>query len=92
MPPEIQNQLTGTSHFKRLAVIGGEIESKDGLTPWTPFNRLFSLLAILQFKEFMSMWWSYRCSGESEEIENDPLSDLLKCCKDAFRHLPDLHS
>ena len=92
--PEIQNQLTRTSHFKRLAVIGGsEIESKDGLTPWTPFNRLFSLLAILPIQGIHVNVVAIPLLGrDSEEIEKMiHYPDLLKCCKDAFRHLPDLH-
>ncbi|WP_131456326.1 DUF4145 domain-containing protein [Synechococcus sp. BS56D] len=92
--PEIQNQSTGTSHFKRLAVIGGsEIESKDGLTPWTPLNRLFSLLAILPIQGIPVNVVAIPLLGrDSEEIEKMiHYPDLLKCCKDAFRHLPDLH-
>lgn len=92
--PQGQKQSTAKGNFKRIAVIGGsEIESKDGLTPWTPFNRLFSLLAILPIQGIHVNVVAVPLLGRDSEVVEEMIHypDLLKCCKDAFRHLPDLH-
>jgi len=81
------------SRFKRIAVVEGAIEWQEGdLVPWPPFNRLFSLLALLPMRGIACATVASPLLGSGNQ-GIDALShvpELLEAYREAFRHLPDL--
>lgn len=81
------------SRFKRIAVVEGAIEWQEGdLVPWPPFNRLFSLLALLPMRGIACAAVASPLLGSGNQ-GIDALShvpELLEAYREAFRHLPDL--
>ena len=91
-PLELGDQ-TPPSRFKRIAVVEGAIEWQEGdLVPWPPFNRLFSLLALLPMRGIACATVASPLLGSGNQ-GIDALShvpELLEAYREAFRHLPDL--
>jgi hypothetical protein len=81
------------SQFKRIAVVEGAIEWQEGdLVPWPPFNRLFSLLALLPLRGIACSVVASPLLGSGkqgiEAVSHFP--ELLEAYRAAFRYLPDL--
>ena len=81
------------SRFKRIVVVEGAIEWQEGdLVPWPPFNRLFSLLALLPMRGVASSTVASPLLGSGNQgidaLTHVP--ELLEAYREAFRHLPDL--
>ncbi|MFM7675814.1 MAG: hypothetical protein ACKO5F_09580 [Synechococcus sp.] len=81
------------SRFQRIVVIEGSIDwHEDQLLPWSPFNRLFSILALLPLRRIPCRTVATPLLGSGDQgIE--PLlhfPDLLEAYREAFRHVPDL--
>lgn len=81
------------SLFNRIAVVEGAIEWQEGdLVPWPPFNRLFSLLALLPMRGIKCSTIASPLLGSGNQgidaISHFP--QLLEAYREAFRHLPDL--
>lgn len=89
--PDEPNQL---SRFRRIAVIEGLMEwsDEDDLLPWPPFNRLFSLLALLPMRQIPCATVASPLLGSGNQgldvIAHYP--DLLDAYHQAFRHVPEL--
>ena len=86
-------EATSFSRFRRIAVIEGSIEwSEDDLLPWPPFNRLFSLLALLPMRQIACAIVATPLLGSGnqglEVVAHYP--DLLNAYHQAFRHVPEL--
>ncbi|MBM5826202.1 MAG: DUF4145 domain-containing protein [Cyanobacteria bacterium M_surface_10_m2_119] len=81
------------SRFRQLAVIeGGMVAEPGDLLPWPPFNRLFSLLALLPMRGITCGTVASPLLGSGQQ-GIDPLAhypDLLEAYRDAFRHVPEL--
>ncbi len=81
------------SHFQRIAVVEGTLQwHPDDLLPWPPFNRLFSLLALLPLRKipFSSVASPLLGSGRQGI---DPLlhfPELLNAYREGFRHVSEL--
>ena len=83
----------GQSRFARVVVVEGAIEWQEGdLVPWPPFNRLFSLLALLPMRGIAYATVATPLLGSGHQgidaISHYP--ELLEAYREAFRHLPDL--
>lgn len=86
-----------TTRFKRIAVVEGTIDwsmdwQPDDLLPWPPFNRLFSLLALLPMRQIATASVASPLLGSGDQ-GIDPLlhfPDLLEGYRAAFRHVPEL--
>jgi hypothetical protein len=81
------------SRFTRIAVVEGAIEWQQGdLVPWPPFNRLFSLLALLPMRGIACSTVASPLLGSGNQgldaVSHFP--ELLEAYREAFRHLPDL--
>lgn len=83
------------SRFHRLAVIEGAYVTpspSDDLLPWSPFNRLFSLLALLPMRSIACHSVATPLLGSGNQgIE--PLThfpELLEAYRQAFRYVPEL--
>lgn len=82
------------SHFQRVAVVAGGLgDEQERDQPWTAFNRLFSLLAILPMqgihcRTVAAPLFGLHPSGPDAAAD---YPHLLEICKQAFRHLPELH-
>lgn len=89
--PDQPNQL---SRFRRIAVIEGLMEwsDEDDLLPWPPFNRLFSLLALLPMRQIACATVASPLLGSGNQgldvVAHYP--DLLNAYHQAFRHVPEL--
>ena len=83
-----------TSHFQRVAVVAGGLgHEQERDQPWNAFNRLFSLLAILPMQGIHCRTVAAPLFGLHPNGP-DAAADyphLLEICKQAFRHLPELH-
>lgn len=81
------------SCFRRIAVVEGSFAWEPGdLLPWPPFNRLFSLLALLPLRQIPSAVVATPLLGSGDQ-GIDPLlhfPELLHAYREAFRHVPDL--
>jgi hypothetical protein len=94
---ELQAQQAGdppTTRFKRIAVVEGTVLDwqPDDLLPWPPFNRLFSLLALLPMRLIQAASVASPLLGSGDQ-GIDPLlhfPDLLEAYRAAFRHVPEL--
>lgn len=90
-PPEPGEALT--TRFKRIAVVEGTVEwQPDDLLPWSPFNRLFSLLALLPMRQIpaASVASALLGSGDQGMDALRHIPDLLEAYRAAFRHVPEL--
>lgn len=91
--PLVLGDQAPPSRFKRIAVVEGAIEWQEGdLVPWPPFNRLFSLLALLPMRGISCATVASPLLGSGNQ-GIDALShmpELLEAYREAFRHLPDL--
>lgn len=81
------------SRFTRIVVVEGAIEWQEGdLVPWPPFNRLFSLLALLPMRGIACATVASPLLGSGNQgiaaVTHFP--ELLEAYREAFRHLPDL--
>jgi hypothetical protein len=89
--PDESNQL---SRFRRIAVIEGLMEwsDADDLLPWPPFNRLFSLLALLPMRQIACATVASPLLGSGNQgldvVAHYP--ELLNAYHQAFRHVPEL--
>jgi hypothetical protein len=81
------------SRFRRLAVIEGAVIFEPGdLLPWPPFNRLFSLLALLPMRRIACNTVASPLLGSGKQ-GIQPLAhypDLLEAYRMAFQHVPEL--
>lgn len=81
------------SRFRRLAVIEGAMTVEPGdLLPWPPFNRLFSLLALLPMRRIACNTVASPLLGSGNQ-GIDPLMhypDLLNAYRTAFEHVPEV--
>lgn len=88
------NAPARVSRFRRIAVVEGSIAwaGEDNLVPWPPFNRLFSLLALLPMRRIACSTVATPLLGSGnqgiEVLTHVP--DLLEPYRQAFRHVPDL--
>ena len=92
-PLALPSRAPGQSRFQRLAVIEGAMSSEPGdLLPWPPFNRLFSLLALLPMRQIACNTVASPLLGSGNQgIE--PLAhypDLLEAYRRGFQHVPEL--
>ena len=82
-----------SSRFSRIAVVEGTVDWQgDDLLPWPPFNRLFSLLALLPMRQIPTATVASSLLGSGDQ-GIDPLlhiPDLLEGYRAAFRHVPEL--
>ena len=88
-----QGLKTNQSHFQRIAVIEGTLEWEEGdLLPWPPFNRLFSLLAMLPMRgiNFQVVASPLLGSGNQGMEQLAHLPELLEAYREGFRHVPEL--
>lgn len=82
------------SHFQRVAVVAGGLgHEQERDQPWSAFNRLFSLLAILPMqgihcRTVAAPLFGLHPNGPDAAADYPHLLDI---CKQAFRHLPELH-
>jgi hypothetical protein len=79
--------------FRRLAVIEGAMTFEPGdLLPWPPFNRLFSLLALLPMRRIACKTVASPLLGSGNQgiqpVAHYP--DLLEAYRMAFQHVPEL--
>lgn len=79
--------------FQRIAVVEsrhGDLNPKD--SSWLAFRQLFSLLAVLPLHDIhCPVVATPLLSGGNQGIAAEQLfPDLLRCCRNGFRHLPDL--
>ena len=83
-----------TTRFKRIAVVEGMVMDwqTDDLLPWPPFNRLFSLLALLPMRKIPSATVASALLGSGDQGMDALLHvpDLLEAYCAAFRHVPEL--
>jgi len=83
-----------TSRFKRIAVVEGAVLDwqPDDLLPWPPFNRLFSLLALLPMRQIATASVASPLLGSGDQGMDALLHipDLLEGYRAAFRHVPEL--
>ena len=82
------------TRFQRIAVVEGTVMDwqPDDLLPWPPFNRLFSLLALLPMRQIPAASVASALLGSGDQ-GMDPLlhsPDLLEAYCAAFRHVPEL--
>ena len=82
------------SHFHRVAVVAGGLQAgNQSNETWDAFNRLFSLLAILPMQGIRCHTVAAPLFGlhpTNREGKRD-YARLLEICRQAFRHLPELH-
>jgi hypothetical protein len=82
-----------TTRFRRIAVVEGTMDwQPDDLLPWPPFNRLFSLLALLPMRQIPAASVASPLLGSGDQ-GMDPLlhiPDLLEAYRAGFRHVPEL--
>ena len=94
IPLEWDNQPAGLSRFRRIAVVEGAIAwtGEGDLLPWPPFNRLFSLLALLPMRRIAcsSVATPLLGSGNQGIEVLTHVPDLLEPYRQAFRHVPEL--
>lgn len=81
------------TRFRRLAVIEGAVTFEAGnLLPWPPFNRLFSLLALLPMRRIACSSVASPLLGSGDQgiapLEHYP--DLLEAYRMGFQHVPEL--
>lgn len=88
-----QGELPAT-RFKRIAVVEGTVMDwqPDDLLPWPPFNRLFSLLALLPMRQIQAATVASPLLGSGDQGMDALLHipDLLEAYRSAFRHVPEL--
>jgi hypothetical protein len=97
---ELQAPQSGdppTTRFRRVAVVEGTIDwttdwQPDALLPWPPFNRLFSLLALLPMRQIATASVASPLLGSGDQGMDALLHipDLLEGYRAAFRHVPEL--
>jgi hypothetical protein len=89
----LQTAELPSSRFRRIAVVEGSVAWQgDDLLPWPPFNRLFSLLALLPMRQIPTATVASSLLGSGNQ-GIDPLlhiPDLLEGYRAAFRHVPEL--
>jgi len=82
------------TRFKRIAVVEGTVMDwqPDDLLPWPPFNRLFSLLALLRMRQIPAASVASALLGSGDQGMDALLHipDLLEAYRAAFRHVPEL--
>jgi hypothetical protein len=89
----LQADGSPSSRFKRIAVVEGTIDwQSDDLVPWPPFNRLFSLLALLPMRQIATATVASPLLGSGDQGMDALLHipDLLEGYRAAFRHVPEL--
>ena len=82
-----------TTRFRRIAVVEGTVEwQADDLLPWPPFNRLFSLLALLPMRQIPAATVASALLGSGNQGMDALLHvpELLEAYRTAFRHVPEL--
>ena len=82
-----------STRFQRIAVVEGTVEwQPDDLLPWPPFNRLFSLLALLPMRQIPAATVASALLGSGNQGMDALLHvpDLLEAYRAAFRHVPEL--
>lgn len=82
-----------TTRFKRIAVVEGTVDwQPDDLLPWPPFNRLFSLLALLPMRQIRAASVASPLLGSGDQGMDALLHipDLLEAYRAGFRHVPEL--
>lgn len=82
-----------SSRFKRIVVVEGTVDWQgDDLLPWPPFNRLFSLLALLPMRQIPTATVASSLLGSGDHGMDALLHipDLLEGYRAAFRHVPEL--
>lgn len=92
--PEGRGRQPVTSHFQRVALVGASLVTADTQgQPWDAFNRLFSLLAILPMQGIHCHTVAAPLFGlhPSDRDGKRDYPRLLELCRQAFRHLPELH-
>ena len=81
------------TRFRRIAVVEGTVDwQPDDLLPWPPFNRLFSLLALLPMRQIPSATVATPLLGSGDQGMDALLHipDLLEAYRAGFRHVPEL--
>jgi len=82
-----------TTRFRRIAVVEGTVDwQPDDLLPWPPFNRLFSLLALLPMRQIPAASVASPLLGSGDQGMDALLHipDLLEAYRAGFRHVPEL--
>ncbi len=82
-----------TTRFKRIVVVEGTVDwQPDDLLPWPPFNRLFSLLALLPMRQIPASSVASPLLGSGDQGMDALLHipDLLEAYRAGFRHVPEL--
>ena len=91
--PIVCKEDAPASRFTRIAVVEGAIEWQEGdLVPWPPFNRLFSLLALLPMRGIASSSVATPLLGNGNQGINALayFPELLEAYREAFQHVPEL--
>ena len=81
------------SRFRRVAMVDGGMEfNPDDLLPWPPFNRLFSVLALLPMRGVHCRVVATPLLGsDNQDIEAvAKFPDLLNAYRKALNHVPEL--
>lgn len=79
--------------FHRIAVVESPLCENDAADqPWPVFRQLFSLLAVLPLQGLhCPVVATPLLSGGNQAVAAERLfPDLLSCCRNGFRHVPDL--
>lgn len=91
---DLPEKPASNSRFQRIAVIESSLEwtGERDLLPWPPFNRLFSLLALLPMRQITCATVSSSLLGSDKHgilvVAHYP--DLLNSYHQAFHHVPEL--
>ena len=91
--PTSKLQQESTTRFKRIAVVESPADLEDGSdSPWPVFRQLFSLLAVLPLQGIhCPVVATPLLSAGNQAVAPERLfPDLLSCCRNGFRHVPDL--
>lgn len=89
----VARQEDTVTRFERIAVVETQARQPDsGDLSWPVFRQLFSLLAVLPLQGVhCPVVATPLLSAGNQGVAADRLfPDLLNCCRNGFRHLPDL--
>ena len=91
-PPSTRQGKSAT-RFSRIAVVESAADIQDSSdSPWPVFRQLFSLLAVLPLQGIhCPVVATPLLSAGNQAVAAERLfPDLLSCCRNGFRHVPDL--